>query len=268
MRKVDSLMPNYKLNKSLSILRKIYSDNLAVTLIAEDLISCSFVDDSKKIKTKMEELDFDYFGVESEGKIIGYIVKQELEDQSISNYVHYFSMEDLVSESTPLLELLHILKEKHPVFILEKNQVSKLITVADLQKQPIRMLVFGLISLLEMELVQLIKNSYPEEGWKSCLSDGRMMKVIEVYETRKEKNEGLGLIECLQLSDKGTIIKKTPHLLDQLGFVSKTDVAQFFRSMEELRNNTAHSQEYVYEDFNEFLDNINRVEKILNSISK
>ncbi|MGJ7923054.1 hypothetical protein [Neobacillus sp. LXY-4] len=260
-------MPNANLNKSLNTLRKIYSDNLSVTLIAEDLISCSLDDDPEAIKRKMEEFDFDYFGVESNGKIIGYIMKQELGDQSISNYVHYFAMEDLVSESTSLIEVLQILKEKHPVFILEKNQVSKLITVADLQKQPIRMLVFGLISLLEMELVQLIMNSYPNEDWKSCLSEGRMTKVVQVHETRKEKNEGLGVIECLQLSDKGTIIKKTPGLLKQLGFVSKTDAAQFFRSIEEMRNNTAHSQEYVYEDFNEFLENINRVEKILDLIS-
>jgi hypothetical protein len=259
-------MPNDNLNKSLNTLRKIYSDNLSVTLIAEDIISCSIDDDTEKIKAKMEELDFDYFGVESSGKMIGYIIKHELEDLSISNYVHYFSMEDLVSESTSLIELLQILKEKHPIFILEKNQVCKLITVADLQKQPIRMLVFGLISLLEMELVQLLKKVYPDGEWKSCLSEGRMTKVFQVYETRKLKNEGLGVIECLQLSDKGTIIKKTPHLLEKLGFESKSDVAQFFKSIEELRNNTAHSQEYVYEDFNDFLEDISRVEKILNLI--
>jgi hypothetical protein len=259
-------MPNVHLNKSLTTLKKIYSNNLSVTLIAENLISCSIEDETETIKAKMEELDFDYFGVESNGKMIGYIMKQELVDQSLSNYVHYFAMEDLVSESTSLIDLLQILKAKHPVFILEKNQVRKLITVADLQKQPIRMLVFGLISLLEMELVQLIKNSNPDEEWKSCLSEGRMAKVYQVYETRKEKNEGLGLIECLQLSDKGTIIKKTPHLLKQLGFVSKSDADRFFSSIEELRNNTAHSQEYVYEDFNEFLENIYRVEKILNLI--
>ncbi|WP_147535176.1 hypothetical protein [Bacillus marasmi] len=259
-------MPNYNFNKSLHTLRKIYSDNLSVTLIAEDIIYCSITDDATNIKNKMQELDFDYLGVESGGKLVGYIIKDELTDNSISDHVHTFTMANLVSESTPLLELLHILKEQHPVFILEKNQVSKLITVADLQKQPIRMLVFGLISLLEMELVQLIKRTYPDEQWKNCLSEGRIAKVKEVHEMRKEKNEGLALIECLQLSDKGTIIKKTPQLSEQLGFVSKTEVGRFFRSIEELRNNTAHSQEYVYEDFNEFLENINRIEEILNLI--
>lgn len=259
-------MPNHNLSKSLRTLRQIYSDNLSVSLIAEDIVYCSITDDATVIKTKMEELDFDYFGVESNGKLIGYIVKEELTDTAISNQVHTFTMANLVSESTSLLEILHILKEQCPVFILEKNQVKKLITVADLQKQPIRMLVFGLISLLEMELAQLIKRTYSDEQWKSCLSEGRIVKVREVHETRKEKNEGLALIECLQLSDKGTIIKKTPDLLAKLGFTSKTDVGRFFRVIEELRNNTAHSQEYVYEDFHEFLENINRIERILNLI--
>lgn len=253
--------------KSFDTLRKIYSDNLSVPLIAEDLQTCSLEDDAIIVKLNMEKLDFDYYGVKSKGRIIGYIVQSELCEGLILQYVHYFEMKDLVSESTSLIELLQILKDKHPIFVLEKNQVKKLITVSDLQKQPIRMLVFGLISLLEMNLLGLIKQHYANEEWKNYLSSGRLEKAYEVYEIRKSKNEGLGLIECLQLSDKGTIIRKTPELLEKLEFNSKGEVDRFFSSIEELRNNTAHSQEYVYKDFNDFIDNINRVEKILSRSS-
>ncbi|MDE5414194.1 hypothetical protein [Alkalihalobacterium chitinilyticum] len=252
--------------KSLETLREIYSDNLSVPLIAEELFACPLDGDALEVKQNMEEADFDYYGVENNGKIIGYIVRSELKDGLISNYVHPFEMEDLISESTSLIELLQIFKDKNPVFVLEKNQVKKLLTLADLQKQPIRMLVFGLISLLEMNLLDLIKKSYPDNGWTQCLSEGRIEKAFEVYEKRKQKNEGLGLIECIQLSDKGTIIRKTPQLLNQLEFQSKKEVDRFFSSIEELRNNTAHSQEYVYDDFNDFLDSINRIEKLLRLI--
>jgi predicted transcriptional regulator len=263
---VDLTLSILHFKKSLTILREIYSDNLSVNLIAEEVQTCSLEDDASEIKFNMESLDFDYYGVKSDGRVIGYIVRSELGEGLISNYTHPFKMDDLVSESTSLIELLQILRDKHPVFVLEKNQVKKLITVADLQKQPIRMLVFGLISLLEMNLLQLIKEHYPEEGWKEHLSSGRLEKMDEVYKLRKEKNEGLGLIECLQLSDKGTIIRKTPELLEKLEFLSKREVDRFFRSIEELRNNTAHSQKYVYDDFNIFLDNITRVEKIITLI--
>jgi predicted transcriptional regulator len=257
-------MTIFHFKKSLDTLRKIYSDNLSVTLIAEELFSCSLEDDAKKVKDSMQEMDFDYYGVHSNGRIIGYIAKHELGDDGlISQYVHSFAMENLVAESTSLIEILQILRDKHPVFVLERNHVKKLITVADLQKQPIRMLVFGLISLLEMKLLDLIKEHYKNDEWKYYLSDGRIEKALQVYETRKDKNVGLGLIECLQLSDKGTIIKKTPMLLEKLEFSSKTELVRFFKSIEDLRNNTAHSQEYVYDDFNDFLDNITRIEKIL-----
>ncbi|WP_216830296.1 hypothetical protein [Alkalihalobacterium elongatum] len=252
--------------KSLETLREIYSDNLSVPLIAEDLLACPLDGDALEVKQYMEESDFDFYGVESNGKIIGYIVRTELKDGLISEYVHPFEMDDLISESTSLIELLQIFKDKNPVFVLEKNQVKKLLTLADLQKQPIRMLVFGLISLLEMNLLELIKKNYPDDGWTQCLSDGRIEKAFEVYEKRKQKNEGLGLIECIQLSDKGTIIRKTPQLLEQLEFQSKKEVDRFFSSIEELRNNTAHSQEYVYDDFNDFLDSITRIEKLLRVI--
>ncbi|MCZ2845227.1 MAG: hypothetical protein O2U61_01815 [Candidatus Bathyarchaeota archaeon] len=223
-------------------------------------------DDAREIKIIMDKFDFDYYGVEKNGKVVGYIIQSELGEGLISKYVRPFLTEDLISESTSLIELLQILKEKDPIFVLEKNQVRKLITVADLQKQPIRMLVFGLVSLLEMNLLELIKEYYPNEDWKNHISSARLEKANEVYEIRKKKNEGLGLVECLQLSDKGTIIRKTPELFDNLGFQSKGEVNLFFRSIEDLRNNTAHSQKYVYQDFNEFLDKISRVEEILTMI--
>ncbi|MFT8320873.1 MAG: hypothetical protein ABF649_08210 [Bacillus sp. (in: firmicutes)] len=249
--------------KNLDILREIYSNNLSVALIAEELLACSLENDAIKVKRHLQELDFDYYGVESDNKIIGYIVQSELKDGLISQYMHPFDMEYIVSDSTSLLELLQILRDKHPVFVLEKNQIKKLITVADLQKHPIRMLVFGLISMLEMNLVELIKKNYPNEQWKACLNENRIQKAMDIFRMRKNKNEGLDLIDCLQLSDKGEIIQKTPFLLDILEFRSKTEVKQFFKAIEELRNNTAHSQEYVYEDFNDFLDIISRMEIML-----
>ncbi|WP_445486849.1 hypothetical protein [Niallia sp. 03133] len=249
--------------KSLDTLREIYSNNLSVALIAEELLACAPEDNAISIKLHLEKLDFDFYGVERQGKIIGYIIQSELRDGLISDYMHPFKMEEIVSDSTSLIEVLEILRDKHPVFVLERNQIKKLITVADLQKQPIRMLVFGLISMLEMNLVELIKQNYAHEQWKACLNENRIQKAIEIFRMRKNKNEGLGLIDCLQLSDKGEIILKTPSLLDMLGFRSKTEVKQFFKAIEELRNNTAHSQEYVYEDFTDFLDIITRMEKML-----
>ncbi|WNF38804.1 hypothetical protein RJD24_10440 [Bacillaceae bacterium IKA-2] len=254
-------------NKGLETLREIFSNNLSAVLIAEEIQICSLIDDAREIKIIMEKFDFDYYGVEKNGKVVGYIIQSELGEGLISNYIRPFLTEDLISESTSLIELLKILKEKDPIFVLEKNQVRKLITIADLQKQPIRMLVFGLVSLLEMRLLELIKEYYPnKDEWKGLINKSRLKKANEVYEIRKGKNEGLGLIDCLQLSDKGTIIKKTPKLLGALGFHSIGEVNVFFSSIEDLRNNTAHSQKYVYQDFNEFLDKISRIEEILTLI--
>jgi len=254
------------IKKNLETLRKIYSKHLTVELIAEELSACSPEDNALTIKFQMEKLDFDYYGVAVDGKILGYIIQSELDEGLISEYMHTFQMEDLVSESTSLLELLLILRERHPVFILESNRINKLITVADLQKQPIRMLIFGLISILEMNLVELIMDYYPNEQWKDRLSDNRINEATKIFALRKEKNEGLGLIDCIQLADKGMIVQKTPDLLEKLEFPSRREAKQFFNRIEELRNNTAHSQEYVYSDFNEFLDIIARLERVLGLI--
>lgn len=249
--------------KSLDNLQKIYSENLLAPLISEEIFTCFYEDNAEDIKKKMEELDFDFYGVEKDGIVIGYIKKDELKVGMIYQFVHYFDLGDLVSESTSLIDLLKIMKNTNPIFVLEMNKVKKIITISDLQKQPIRMLVFGLISLLEMFLLDLINQEYKDESWKSHLNDDRLHNAIKLYNIRKEKNEGIGLIDCLQLSDKGRIIKNTPELRKLLNFDSNTKLNQFFDGIEKLRNNTAHSQEYVYQDFNEFLDKITRVQELL-----
>lgn len=249
--------------KSLDNLQKIYSENLLAPLISEEIYTCLYQDKAEDVKKKMVELDFDFIGVEKEGIVIGYIKKDELREGYISQFVHNFDLSDLISESTSLIDLLKIMKNTNPIFVLEMNRVKKIITKSDLQKQPIRMLVFGLISLLEMFLLDLINQEYQDESWKDHLTDERLQKAIDLYNIRKERNEGIGLIDCLQLSDKGRIIKHSPELRKLLNFNSKTKLNKFFDGIEELRNNTAHSQEYVYQDFNEFLNKITRVQELL-----
>lgn len=250
--------------RSYEKLRYIYQNNLTVDLLCENLNTCNFNDHSIDVKNEMVEKDFDMYGVEKEGKIIGFVRRDELDTKGIiGDFVKNFSSDDLISDSTSLIELLDIFQEWEYVFILEKNKVSKIVTVADLQKQPIRMLAFSLISLFEMYLISTIREFFPDDSWTDKLTEARLTKAKELLEERSKKNEALTLLDNIQLGDKGTIVRKTPQLVEKFGFESNQQCKDFFRNIETLRNNTAHSQEKIYHDYKELIAVILQIEKVL-----
>ncbi|WP_040209202.1 hypothetical protein [Neobacillus jeddahensis] len=256
---------NSRTIKGYEKLRAMYEKNLSVDLLAEDIYTCALDDHSLRIKNEMIERDYDVYGVKDKGKITGYILREELFEGRVEDFYRQFRMEDLISDSTSLIELLDFLRERKYVFILEKNKVCKIVTIADLQKQPIRMLAFSLISLLEMLLISLIREACSEDNWKVKLSEDRLGKAEEMLKKRSEKNEALTLLDNIQLGDKGTIVRKTPHLIKQLGFDSTTKCKEFFKNIEVLRNNTAHAQEEIYHDYQELIDIILEIDRVLDS---
>jgi hypothetical protein len=253
-----------KTDRGYEKLRIIYEKNLGVDLLAEDIYTCSHDDNALTVKGEMSERDFDIYGVEENGKVIGYVLKEELSEGTIQDFYRPFLSADLISDSTSLIELLEILKNRKYLFILEKNNITKIVTRADIHKQPIRMLAFSLISLLEMLLISLIKDAYPNDGWKEKLSAERLVKAEEMLKKRSEKNEALTLLDNTQLGDKGTIVRKTPELIRLLGFESNSKCKEFFKNIEDLRNNIAHAQEEIYHDYLALIDIILEIDKVLN----
>jgi len=237
-----------KTTKGYKKIRHIYENNMNVKLIAETLSTCSVNEDCLQVKSEMIDMDFDIYGVETKGGISGYVKQGDLSEGKIEDFYIPFSSDHLISDSTSLIELLDLFQYRDYMFILEKNQVNKIVTIADLHKHPIRMLAFSLISLLEMYLTYMIRDTYPDGEWKDLLTKTRLESAERILNLRLERNEALTLLDSTQLSDKGEIVRSTPALLEQLGFESKNKCASFFREIEFLRNNTAHSQEVIYHD--------------------
>lgn len=246
-----------------TVLRNIFEESLSVNLLAENIICCKSDDDAEQIKKEMQEQDFDVYGVSEEEIIIGYVLREKLSNGIIKDYTEQFKTEHLISDSTSIIELLEFLRERSYLFILEKNKVSKIVTLADLHKQPIRMMVFSLISLFEMYLTSSIKESFPNESWKDMLSVERLKKAKDLMVSRKEKNEALTLLDNTQLADKGTIIGKSLEHIKQLGFESKNQWKKFFGKLEQLRNNIAHAQEEIFNDNLEVINLVLQLDQVL-----
>jgi len=136
---------------------------------------------------------------------------------------------------------LHHLAKKPHLFVKASDEIVGIITRADLHKPAFRIWLFGLISVLEIHMFELIHRTYPENGWKDKLPETRKGKLKEVYETRKISNEEIDWLSCCEFCDKRTIIEKNHVALEATGFKSTRDFSKNLKDIESLRNEIAHS---------------------------
>lgn len=250
-------------------LRSLFEKNITVNSISEVLATCNVEDQSLQIKDQMLLKDYDVIGVEENDIVIGYVLRDDLREGSCKDFFRNFSPSELVSDSTPLLQTLFIFKNTERLFIIEGNRITKVVTLADLQKPPIRMLLFGVISLVEMHLYRIISHYFVEDSWKKHLSAKRIQLAEELFLQRKARNEAIQLSDCLQLCDKRDIVLSEQPLRELLGIESKSKGKEFFKKLEILRNNLAHSQDLNTENsWNEMFSLIEQTEKILEECEK
>lgn len=250
-------------------LRSLFEKNITVNSISEVLDTCNVRDQALQIRNQMVLKDYDVIGVEENGIVIGYVLRDDLSDGTCKEYFRSFSPSELVSDSTPLLQTLFIFKDTERLFIIEGNRITKVVTLADLQKPPIRMLLFGVISLVEMHLYRIISKFFAEDSWKKHLSPKRIQLAEELFSQRKYRNEAIQLSDCLQLCDKRDIVLSEQPLRELLGIESKSKGKDFFKKLETLRNNLAHSQDLnTQNSWNEMILLIEQTEKILEECEK
>jgi hypothetical protein len=193
----------------------------------------------------MKRLDFDVLGVEENGIINGYIERISLEIGHCNKYQRTFQPSELIAESTPLIDLFPILRDVQRVFVLDRNKVSAIVTRGDMQKAPVRMLLFGLVTLLEMNLLRLIRIYYPNDSWQEFLNDEHLEEAKNRLSKLQAKNEAIDLADCLQFCDKRNLIIRRSDICKHLILKSKRSGDILLRDVEDLRNNLAHSQDIV-----------------------
>lgn len=234
------------LKNSYSSLRYLFENDLTVNHIAEEITAISITDSIDQAKYIMREKGFDILGIKENGSIIGYVRKDDLnEGSTLGTVTRTFQTGEIVSETTSLIETLFLLKETERIFVLEGNNIDKLVTRADIQKVPVRLLLFGLVSLLEMNFLKIIRTYLPNNSWEKYLSESRLKKAEVLFEDRKRKNQEIDLCDCLQFCDKREIILSDKGLFSLFEFGSKNKGKEILRELEDLRDHIAHAQDLM-----------------------
>jgi hypothetical protein len=251
------------LKSSIRDLRQVFDRSVSVRYIAEPFVSFDAQRHASEALAFMGAKDFDIVGVRQNGTVVGYVCRADLRDGTLEQYVRPFDEQLLLDDWSPMLTVLQLLARFPQVFVVVMGEVSGIIMKGDLQKAPVRMWLFGVLSLLEMQFLRLIRTAYPQDSWKGLISEKRLTTAEQLLQERKHRNEAIDLADCLQFADKRTIVLKSDALRHALGFPSKGKGEELLKALEHLRDELAHAQDIITGRWPQLVEFAQRAEELL-----
>jgi predicted transcriptional regulator len=223
----------------------LFVSQITTKHIYEKLHSASINDDPAEVLNDLVAYDFDVVGVvNKEKEVLGFISKEQLEGGILITDHNKIDLNLVVTDSTPIHKLIKLLENRKFVFVMHGNTIDGIVTLADINKPVVRLYLFGIISLFEMHLNYWVEQFHQSEAWKSMLKQERVDGATKVQETKKQKNEALSLLACLQFCDKREILSATKDFITQFGLPRK-HFERLATKAEDIRNELAHSQNTV-----------------------
>jgi len=202
-----------------------------------------------EVKPFLDNCDFDVAGVRRNGRILGYVQRERLTNGRVEDHLLSFGKGDVVPETEALVRAFQGLQDRHAFFVTAFGQVAGIVTRGDLQKSPVRMWLFGLISLIEMQMLRLICECCPNESWKTLIKTKKGLKGLKKaeghFQRRQARNEAIDLADCLFLSDKAEIFQNLPDLERLQHRCGLEKESSFFADLVDLRDDLAHAQDII-----------------------
>lgn len=228
----------------LAELLSVLGGGIVTRTISEPLQSAPADSPASEIKVILDARGFDIAGVQKSetGPVLGFVLKDELLSGFTRDHMKPMNAGNLISDNTPLKGLLAVLRRRESAFMLSGSSVCGIVTRADLNKPPIRVYLFGLISLLEMHLQFWVESAFGEDSWQHHIPPKRIQAARELQAERKRHDEAVTLLDCLQFCDKAGLLLDRPDLMTTLNLPSKKKAKVLFGRAERLRNDLAHSQ--------------------------
>jgi hypothetical protein len=188
-------------------------------------------------------------GLRRDGVCIGYLAPGVRAPTDIDDLLRTFAPAQVVQRDAPLSEVVHVLTHYDFCFVTAMGDVAGVITRGDMQQPVVRMWLFGIITLLEMEVLERIRARWPDGGWTRFLSANRLDKAQALLAERRRRGQHVDLADCLQFGDKARVLLEDEEQRIALGLRTKGAARRVMGDLESLRNNLAHAQDIVTYDW-------------------
>jgi hypothetical protein len=228
-------------------------DRLSVALLAtprQALRTCSVDETVSEVMVRNTE-KFDYFPVtdttpHGRERIVGLIelvpyLHGRPADGNVRDHMLPLSEDNMVGADAGVLAFVRTADRHRCRLVISGAEVSGLVSLADLQKLPVRAALFAMITHLEMTMAEAIRREFDgADGWKNRLPKCRKAKLDSQRQAAKVADNWVDDLLLTQFADKTTIILKSPSFT-----ASKTRFEKEMAKAQSLRDNLAHANEYA-----------------------
>lgn len=248
-------------------LSRVFRDNFSAEDIAEPLGSFDHDASVESVLEFMRVRDYRVIGVRHEGELIGFVEREDLPAPSLWEVCQEFPPELVLPSSAGYERAIAILNHSRRAFIEVFGKVGGIVTRTDMSKPPVRMWLFGMVTIIEMGFVRMIEENLTPDQWQALLQPSRLEKARELQGMRVAKSQQLDLLDCLQFCDKCHIIAKDENLRAKFNFASRKRAEEVFSDLESLRDSLAHSSDIVGQDWDSIVRLAGSIEELMAIVS-
>jgi hypothetical protein len=232
--------------------------------VAEPLRSFDAGEDPAVLGARMATLGLTVAALRADGEPRGYLWRDPVDLDAVEALVREFAPGQVVNGDAPLWEVVAVLTRHHVCFVTAFGAVAGVIGRGDMLKPVVRMWLFGIVTMLELNLVDQIRARWPEGGWEAAVSASRLAKARALHAERLRRGQAADLLDCLQLGDKAQVLLRDGSFLEAYGFETRGAAKRVVKEMESLRNNLAHGQDIVTHDWPQIARLARRIEEAAN----
>jgi hypothetical protein len=162
--------------------------------------------------------------------------------------------------------VIEVLTRHDRCFVSVFGNVVGVISRSDLHKPAVRMWLFGILTVAELEFTERIRQKWPNDAWVGLLTEQRVEKAKQLKIERERRKEKCQLLDCLHLSDKIKILISDPSELTALGIPSARAARKASEQIESLRNSLAHARDFVEKDWPQVVRLARRINQIAHEL--
>ena len=186
----------------------------------------------------------DFVPVVVDGRIIGVAMRPDDLAKPLSECMVNITEDMLISAETCLLQLVHADWKRSPFFlVIQDTSICGIITKADVNKLPVRVSIFELLSDYEHALTKRLESTLGnDESWLSRLDDKQVERLRTQFRQDQRAGLELSLLSCAAL---GTKVEIGWHYLDELRCYDRAKIDRITK----LRNTISHAKPVITRRF-------------------
>ncbi|MET0068063.1 MAG: HD domain-containing protein [Candidatus Thiodiazotropha sp.] len=231
--------------------------------IAEPLASFDAETRVERVQEVMRANGWSVAGVRDSGLVRGYLLLRDLDTGICRDYIREFSHGQILRREASLSDVIQVLTRFESGFVTLLGDVNGIILRSFIQKPIVRMWLFGMITIIEMNITENVKKFYPDDDWQGLVRSKRLESALQLQQERERRAQQCELLDCLQFSDKAQILIGNDTALQRLGFATRRSAKKVISDLESLRNNLAHSQDIVAHDWPQIARMTRRIEALV-----